>query len=65
LNCGRAESSKAAITVDDGTVRQIDKRFDNVRILLIERLLATAEQANSVIGFDRDGAIAVNLLNPL
>jgi hypothetical protein len=46
------------MTVPSG---KIDKRFDDIRVLLIERLLATGEQPNFVIGFDRDGAIAVEL----
>jgi hypothetical protein len=45
--------------VDDCTVRQIDKSFDYVRVLLIERLLTTGEQVNFVIGLDRNRPISI------
>jgi hypothetical protein len=46
-------------TVNDSTVREIDKRFDYVRVLLIERLLTTGEQSNFVIGLDRNCPISI------
>jgi hypothetical protein len=47
------------LAVEDSTVRQIVEGFDYVRVLLIERLLATGEQPNLAIRFDGDSAVAI------